>query len=101
VRPFAGDTVAALGEAARAGRVRPWTGEQPGWLRALVVRGLAAETAQPHAPLAAVVGELARHRARRWPIAIAAAGLAAAGFAGWQLARASAEPHCTGFEREL
>jgi len=100
-RPFAGETVTALAEAVRAGHVRPWTREQPGWLRALVVRGLAVEPAARHPSLAAVVAELARHRARRWPIVVGVAGLAAAGLVGWQLARGASGPSCAGFEREL
>jgi hypothetical protein len=88
--PFAGDTVAARRAAIAAGPAvaSPPPRAIPRWLRDAVVRGLAADPAQRHPSMDALVEVLARVRGwRRWrvpvlaTVALAAAGSAAAAIA--------------------
>ncbi len=84
VRPFLGDTVRALYEAALAGRVRdvPRDRDVPRRVRAVLLRGLAADPGQRFVDLDALLTALARVRARPTRIAIASGALAVTALAG-------------------
>jgi tetratricopeptide (TPR) repeat protein len=80
MRPFAGDSVSAVGESIRTGAVRPPPRDRavPAWLRRLVLSGLAVDpAARPASMDALLVGLRAdpERRRRRW---LAVAGLAIA-----------------------
>ncbi len=65
-RPFSGATFAELAANVIAGRRTLGRGRRvPGWLRAVLVRGLAVDPAARHPSMDALVAELARDRARR------------------------------------
>ena len=84
-RPFAGDTIEALAEATREGRLRPPPAGRaiPGTLRAILLRGLAPRPGDRFPSMDAMLRALARDRARapRRIAVIALAALAAAGLA--------------------
>jgi len=75
-RPFAGRTLAELGENVRAGRtVEPIASlDAPGWLRGVIARGLAPRPENRFPSMEALLAELIRDRARlrRRLIAVAA-----------------------------
>ncbi|MBV8758529.1 MAG: serine/threonine protein kinase [Deltaproteobacteria bacterium] len=94
-RPFGGTTVPEIGMAVLQGKLRPppKSTRVPGWLRAAVVRGLAAEPTDRYRSVdELIVALLADPAARRRKIALgAAAALAIAGaaVAGHHMSRAS------------
>jgi tetratricopeptide (TPR) repeat protein len=95
-RPHTGGTRDELARAARDAAKAPHDRDTPAWLRAIVTRALAAEPGERFASMAALVGELARDRRRRWlafsvPALVAGAALAWLAIPG----RAAVDP-CTG-----
>ncbi len=100
-RPFAGDTLAAVGAEIRAGHIRSPTA-MPRWLRAPVLRGLAADAEARHPSMTALLDVLDRSRARPLRWAIVGASVLVATAATWRLAHSSAPgPTCRGFEAQL
>jgi tetratricopeptide (TPR) repeat protein len=104
--PFAGDSPEALGEAKREGKLQriPDAIEVPGWLRALVLRGLAANPEARFPNMAALLLALSSHRRRRARrLVLAATGAAAALLAALALAQAQHARAlvCRGAERKL
>ena len=80
VRPFPGDSVEQLVAAIQARRLTAPASSRPvpGWLRALVVRGLEPAPAARHASMAPLLAELERERGwRRWRWPLVAAVLVA------------------------
>jgi tetratricopeptide (TPR) repeat protein len=63
-RPFAGDTLLALGEAVVTGQRRPAGRGVPGWLRRVLERGLATAPAQRWPTMTAMLAALERGRTR-------------------------------------
>ena len=91
-RPFAGDTLAELGLAVLAGRRRapPSGARVPGWLRAILERGLAATPGQRWPSMTALLDAIERgeRRVRFQAVAAALGGVAlatAAVVVAWQL----------------
>src|SRR5262249_24549572 len=84
-RPFAGDTIEAITAAVVYGKLVETYANVPRWLRAAIVRGLAADPEQRWPSIGALCDELERRqqRARRGLIA---GGLALAGVAGTAIA---------------
>ena len=83
-RPFAGSTVDELAHAVTTGTIRPARGATPAWLRAAVLRGLAADPAARYPSTEALLRAIDRDPARtrrRWigGVALAAALVGA----GW------------------
>src|SRR5262249_28910044 len=74
-RPFEGSSVEELVANVRAGKLTlPTTASVPGWLRRVVVRGLAIDPVERWSSVAELLAELAHHqRRRRWPYLAAAA----------------------------
>jgi tetratricopeptide (TPR) repeat protein len=83
VRPFAGATALALGEAKRQMKLAPPSRRAPGWLLAVLRRGLAVDPAARFPSMTALIEQLERGlgRGRRVAIAAAATALVAAGSA--------------------
>jgi tetratricopeptide (TPR) repeat protein len=75
-RPFAGADLDDLRRHVCAGEVRPAPegADVPGWLRRVVLRGLAAEPAARYPSMEALLRDLQREPARRWRRALAAVG---------------------------
>src|SRR5262249_8580048 len=90
-RPFAGPTVAELSRTVTSGEISsPPRGEVPGWLNAVLVRGLAVDPAQRWPSMAALLDALARDPTRRRrTLAIGGAALLAClgAIATWQWQR--------------
>ncbi|MBI2898310.1 MAG: serine/threonine protein kinase [Deltaproteobacteria bacterium] len=89
--PFSGSTVEEIAAAVTEGRVSPppADGRAPGWLRPVLMRGLAVTPSDRFATMEALLGALDRGpRARRRVIAVAmaAAVLAVGGAAFWSAA---------------
>lgn len=88
---FAGDTLAALGEATRTQTPRPPAQaprEVPGWIRELLLRGLRFDPAERHASLDHLLDALARDPRRQQRRVLFGLGIAAlAGVAVFGLAR--------------
>jgi tetratricopeptide (TPR) repeat protein len=99
--PFAGQTVPAIALAIASGELRPppRASKVPGWLHAVVQRGLRVDPTQRHAAMDLLLRALDRSRVRaRRGVAIAAALALGTGFGGFWAARSeafSADP-CTG-----
>jgi tetratricopeptide (TPR) repeat protein len=103
--PFAGDSPEGLSEAKRQGKLQriPEGIEVPGWLRALVLRGLAANPEARFPDMADLLLALSSHqrrRARRLVVAAAAAAVVVATLALAQAQHARALV-CRGAERKL
>ncbi|MFZ5442184.1 MAG: protein kinase domain-containing protein, partial [Myxococcota bacterium] len=96
-RPFDGDTLRALSDAAHAGPPQriPAKTALPRWLEAVVLRGLAPRPEQRFPSMDELLTALAgpsRRRALLWP-AVTAAAVLAAGLLTWrELARRRADP---------
>ncbi|MCA9693719.1 MAG: serine/threonine protein kinase, partial [Myxococcales bacterium] len=96
VRPFAGETLAALTARVLAGEVSPPPSGRaaPAWLRRVCLRGLALEPGRRWSSMAAALAALDRGRRRaratRWIASIAALALAGAGLALHERAQAQA-----------
>ena len=84
-RPFEGDSLRALSASVRAGVVRdpPPGADVPAWLRAVLLRGLAAEPARRFASMDELLTALDRipARRRRWTIGAAVVAALTAGAA--------------------
>jgi eukaryotic-like serine/threonine-protein kinase len=103
-RPFRADSYAALVAEVKEGRVRePARGaKMPARLRAVVMRGLAADPGQRHPDMGALLKALAHHpRAVRRRAATAAAATVAVLAAWVLLVRPAANPVCTGARERL
>jgi tetratricopeptide (TPR) repeat protein len=99
VRPFAGDDGEALRAAIAAGSVAPGGAgrDVPGWLRRVVLRGLAADPDARFPSMTALLGALAhepRHRRRRWWIGGAVLAALGAALAAAQLGGADRGARC-------
>jgi serine/threonine protein kinase/Tfp pilus assembly protein PilF len=104
--PFPGDNLAQRYQAILDGRLRPApsTNPTPSWLRAVVVRGLAADKDARWPSMGTLLEALARDPRRRWRrIGVAAAFVAMLGVAAGVGARVSggAAEQCSGAEAEL
>jgi tetratricopeptide (TPR) repeat protein/predicted Ser/Thr protein kinase len=105
-RPFKGETLATLAHAVTLGRIQPPPKDQrvPGWLRRVLLRGLAADPADRFASMDELLLALSRDP-RRWPVRVGAVlllGLAvAASGAGLGTWRTRHEQLCRGGERKL
>lgn len=105
-QPFAGDTIAALADAAATGRIAPPPSDVavPLWLRRIVLRGLRAEPSARYPSMAALLDDLAYDRTAAWRRRSLFAGAALAALivpavaAYWNRQRTAA---CSGAEREL
>ena len=83
-RPFAGTTPSTLGAAIAAGALREPVKKPPEWIRAAVLRGLAADPAARWPSMAALLAALRRDpRATRRRATAVAAAVALAGVALW------------------
>ena len=84
-RPFAGQTVPTLREAIEAGQVRPPPagGRVPGWLRQILLRGLAATPSKRYPSLQLLLDDLSRDPSRlsRRIVAVGAGLLVVTGIA--------------------
>jgi tetratricopeptide (TPR) repeat protein len=76
-RPFAGDSLAALAFAVLHGKIRepPASSTVPGWLRKVVLRGLALEPSERYPSMDELLRELDRDPTRTRRIAIVGVGL--------------------------
>ncbi len=101
--PYRGDSHVELREAVLAGALHepPAGAAVPGWLRKVVVRGLATARDRRYPSMDALLAELdPRPRSHRWlPLAVAAT--VAAGALGYALLVRHREPMCTGGEAKL
>jgi serine/threonine protein kinase/tetratricopeptide (TPR) repeat protein len=105
-RPFEADTFEALGEAKRAGKVRPAPpdSEVPKPLFEIVARGLSPDPAARHPSMESLLAKLAldpfagRKRVVVGGFLVGALALVGAGAIAWQ---AHEETACDGYEREL
>ncbi len=92
LRPFAGRTIVEVQDSALAGKFAPAHDRSvPGWIRAILVRGLAANPAERYPSVSELRTALERGEGarRRWVLGLAGAGmLAAAGV--WGVARGEA-----------
>ena len=86
-RPFAGDTIAAIGTEIERGRVRPPPAGTniPAWVRRVLLRGLAVDPAARFPTLDALLDALAPPARPRWQLGVAAIALAAAAAAAAML----------------
>jgi tetratricopeptide (TPR) repeat protein/predicted Ser/Thr protein kinase len=104
-RPFAGDTLAALAFAVLHGKVRepPANSAVPGWLRKVVLRGLARDPSERYASMDELLREFDRDPTRTRTIALASVGLLGLVIGLGVLGqRMIAEPQlCTGAEEHL
>ena len=81
-RPFAGDTISEIGESVSKGRVRPAPADSvvPGWLRRVILRGLATDPAQRYRNMSDLLQALAADPVARWRRRVAVtAGIVVAG----------------------
>ncbi|PRP96232.1 serine/threonine-protein kinase [Enhygromyxa salina] len=97
VRPFAGDSVAALAKTVLAGRLRAPPRRLPRWLEAVLTRGLAREPAARFVSMAELLAALERDRSApaRALAFVGAMGLVAAAAVGvfaWATGSPSPEP---------
>jgi tetratricopeptide (TPR) repeat protein len=104
-RPFAGESMATLAFAVLHGKVRepPANSAVPGWLRKVVLRGLAREPSERYPNMDELLRELDRDPTRTRKIAIAGVGLLGL-VIGLAVVgqRVLAEPQlCTGAEQHL
>jgi tetratricopeptide (TPR) repeat protein/predicted Ser/Thr protein kinase len=104
-RPFAGESVATLAFALLHGKIRepPANSAVPGWLRKVVLRGLAREPSERYPSMDELLRELDRDPTRTRKIAIAGVGLLGL-VIGLAVVgqRVLAEPQlCTGAEQHL
>ena len=79
-RPFAGETMVALTASVLLGEVRaaPEAARVPGWIRRVLLRGLATNPAHRYPSMAALLGALEQDpaaRSRKWATALGAAAL--------------------------
>lgn len=101
-RPFAGRGK-TLAENIKAGVIEKAEGQVPGWLTAIVMRGLATEPEKRFPSMTELCAALERDPGKRWRrvgIAAAAAAVLAGGavFAGTRLAGGSDDAACSGGE---
>ncbi|MCH9687900.1 MAG: serine/threonine protein kinase, partial [Deltaproteobacteria bacterium] len=70
-RPFRGGSLAALGYAVLNGNIEPPPRGTavPGWLHAVLLRGLSTRPEDRHPDMQSLLRELSRDRARRWRVA--------------------------------
>ena len=89
VRPFAGETLAALRPAVLRGVVQapPAGSKVPPWLRQVLLRGLAVEPARRYPDMDALLADLTRDRRRTRRRVVLAVVVVAAGLGGWGLYR--------------
>jgi hypothetical protein len=103
--PFAGATAEELARAVTTGRVRPPSGSQvPGWLRPIVLRGLAVAPEERHDSMEQLLAALARSPRSLRPRllgALAGAALLAAGTALGVFWLARDQPRCRDLGNEL
>ena len=104
--PFAGDDVASLLASTRAGAVADANGgaRVPRWLRAVLVRGLAAAPGDRYPSMTALLDRIERERVRRrrrGGAAIVAAGAIAAVAGGAWLAAPPSRARCGGGDAEM
>ena len=100
-RPFAGRTADELVAAVLAQQVRPApaSSDVPGWLRRVVLRGLAADPRERWPDMNALSSALAHDRGARWRgVGILAAGTGLAVAIGVAYGR-QGEPPCAGFDQ--
>lgn len=97
IRPFAGSTVVEVLDAIEQERLaKPSPGAHaPGWLRRLLVRGLARDPARRWSSMDAIVAEIGRRRRARWRLAAGGAALLVAGVAMAQGLKADPSPLAT------
>ena len=102
-RPFAAQTVVQLADAVASGRISeaPRDAAVPGWVRRVVLRGLAANPADRHPSVAALLQALSDDPvARRWRRSAIAATVVAVVLVGLGLQRRSERRHLE-FERQV
>jgi tetratricopeptide (TPR) repeat protein/predicted Ser/Thr protein kinase len=104
-RPFAGDTLAALTEAKRAGLLSgvPAAADVPSRVRKAIARGLSADPKLRFGSMNELLAELGEARPSRWPwLAVAAAALAVGGtLLATRATRPAPPTMCTGGEQKL
>jgi tetratricopeptide (TPR) repeat protein len=95
-RPFTGATAFALGEAKRAMALAEPRGSAPGWLFAVLRRGLAAAPGARFASMEVMIAALERGLGRRRRVAIAAGALGLVAAGGIAVVVASTSPPACG-----
>jgi tetratricopeptide (TPR) repeat protein len=106
-RPFQGDNAPEILAQIESGRMPdpPAHTKVPSWVRAVVVRGLAANPEHRYASMHELIGALDRHpsaRKRRFVVGFGAVGLVGLGGVGAiQLVHQPADPVCDGGEARL
>jgi eukaryotic-like serine/threonine-protein kinase len=106
-RPFAGESLAEIMAAIEHGEVRaePRSSRVPGWVRAVVLRGLRADPAQRWPSMDALITALERDPARRrraWLLAAAVVALGAGGVAAGMALTGSRDGQvCRGAQAQL
>ncbi len=104
--PFGGETVSQLRRQVRRGEVRepPADSPVPGWVRRVLLRGLAPRPAERFATMEDLLAALAKDpalRRRHWLAAAAALALGAALLVGWSFFPSRGDLLCQGAERKL
>jgi len=97
VAPFAGTTAERLRESMAAGElIEPAERRRaPGWLRAVVTRGLAVAPAERHPSMTALLDQLERERGwRRWRVPIAITAAIGGGLLAARMMSGPAGPSC-------
>jgi tetratricopeptide (TPR) repeat protein len=105
-RPFAGRTYQELVANVMAGTIvaPPADADVPGWLRAVVLRGLSTDPDRRYPDMVALLDDLAydRRHARRRTLAVVAGFVAVSGVAGVALLRGGDDPpRCQGAREQL
>ncbi len=100
--PFEGEKRDEVRDSMHSGRLRPVPrgSQSPGWLRKAVTRGLAADPADRHPSLEALLAILERKPPRRWLAVALATVVVGGGTLGTYLHQRSAQL-CQGAERHL